>query len=591
MALSRLQHRATVLLSNHGRKLALLVIFLVLVFRNLVYNNVVVRNFRLISSPHSSLPALSYYFHLFNAASSNSSFASPSPVNDEKRQRFNATPMAELVQIDILKQIQQISNHSAANTFTPQLHDGTQQQHQQQQQQQERLNAVQILNLLAAKNFNISQAPSVFPKPPVENYDISSIYSKNAWLKLRTMFHRSDEQVVICVNGGSASAGSGNILYHDRFHSLFANSFRNATHVDRARGGRDTMHSVHVMHSILPMHTDIILWEYAINDVEYHLAGNETLQSIEARNQLILWLEQLVRITQQRNQTRPPLVILVYLWSSNQYGGKKFCPDNLVFEAHRGVAEHYDFVVGHVNLAKYLESSWTKAVIRSNFMADIHHPNSLSHRLVYFLLHDLVIEDQRTERPRQVNSTPPVYSWTCGDGTPEKRLLRKLLQNRHVIASFSKEKPRNENLLPGMLLGDDVIVQDLGKSNPLRRDRKYTARLPCCGRKPMLQFNDVSKNGLLEGAQLALYPNSSGLILYFDHDNVTEQVFECRNSTEWPCIFSDPAGMFFYWIVLDAPRNVSNITMCNSLPNCEQGIKAPSIQTMAIYGDDSMIVR
>lgn len=29
------------------------------------------------------------------------------------------------------------------------------------------------------------------------------------------------------------------------------------------------------------------------------------------------------------------------------------------------------------------------------------------------------------------------------------------------------------NLLPGMLLGHHVIVQDLGKSSPLRGDRMY----------------------------------------------------------------------------------------------------------------------
>jgi hypothetical protein len=169
-----------------------------------------------------------------------------------------------------------------------------------------------LRELLSTNRLNLSQVPFIFPKPPVDSYDISSIYSKSAWLELRNMFNRS-EQVTICVNGGSSAAGSGDVMPYDRFHYLFAKVFRNATIVDRAHGARNSLHSVHMMHSFLPQHTDIILWEFSLNDEVYHQTRNETIRFTEAQNQYILWLEEVIRVSRRRHQARPPLVIMVYL--------------------------------------------------------------------------------------------------------------------------------------------------------------------------------------------------------------------------------------------------------------------------------------
>ncbi len=202
------------------------------------------------------------------------------------------------------------------------------------------------------------------------------------------------------------------------------------------------------------------------------------------------------------------------------------------------------------------------------------------------------MNERRTKRPPHHGNntiTRPPYTWVCGDDSPQKHLLRKLLEHRHVIASFTQEEPKNSELLAGMLLplvgdNDEIKIQNLGKSNSLRGDRKYSAVLPCCG-KSIMSFDNVSNHGILEGIQLVLYPDSSGLTLYFDDDNVTDRFFSCSNRTEWECVFSDVYNVFLYWAVFEAPRNVSTITMCNHASTCGNATRDLSMQSLTIYGE------
>jgi hypothetical protein len=455
---------------------------------------------------------------------------------------------------------------------------------------QQRLSATQVLELLTTNNLNLWQVPFVFPKPPLDAYDISSIYSKKAWSELRELLTTGTQEVIMCVNGGSSAAGAGNIETDDRFHYLFASWFQNVTVVDRSHGSRNSLHSAHLAHTFLPMNTDIILWEFAVNDAAYYQLENETIMLVEARNQLIQWLEHVAWVAKQR-QARPPLVILVYLWNESQFVKKAPFARNLVFEAHRGLAEQYDFVVGQVNAAKYYEFFWDDNTTQAYFMADIYHPNHVGHRLLHYLLHDLVMDEQRMEQPRQVSpTTSRSYTWICGDDTPQKRLLRDLVQNRKVIASFTTEEPKNEELLPGMLLpslvgGDDEIrTQTMGKKDSLRSDRKYAAILPCCGQQ-ILRFDNILKHGLVEAIQPVLYPNTDGLSLYVDGVDITDKLISCRNVAEWQCIFSDVFENFYYWFILEAPRNVSTIGMCNHGSTCGTDSQQLALQTLTLFGE------
>lgn len=458
---------------------------------------------------------------------------------------------------------------------------------QQHRHHQERLNTTQILKLLETNTFDRWQVPLAFPKPPLDSYDISSIYSQKAWLKLRDKMLTKGEELVMSVNGASSTAGCCGVELNERYHKLFARSaLRNVTIADRAHGSRNSMHSALLMHSFLPLKTDIILWEFAITDSTYNQFENETMKMTEARNQLILWLDQVERVAKQRNES-PPLVILVYLWNTFQFNDFKRFP-NLAFEAGKGVAEQYDFVVGHVNAGKYFASLWEPNVTQTYFLGDPIHPNTLGHHVIHFLLLDLLMEEQRKERPRlNQTSTRMPYEWVCGDESAEKRLLRGLLENRRVLASFTQEQPKNEDLLPGMLLpqvGGDLKIENLGKSNALRSDRKYSAILPCCG-DSIMSFDDVAAHGILEGIQLGLHPNSTGLTLFFDTVDVTDKVITCRNQTEWQCILSDSVGSFLHWVVLEAPRNVSRISMCNHLRTCNSTMSNHlSVESMTVYG-------
>lgn len=452
----------------------------------------------------------------------------------------------------------------------------------------ERLSSTQILALLEATKLNYDQAPFIFPKPPIDSYDISSIYSKSAWMQLRQLLNRSEE-VVLCVNGGSSSAGSVDIKLEDRYHSLIAKAYPNVTVVDRSHGARNSMHSVHMMHSFLPERTDILIWEFAINDVEFHQLSNKTIVAEETRNELILWLDQVARVAKQR-QAKPPLVIFVYLWNACQFSEPQPQPhSNMAFEAQRGVAQNYDFVVGHINVGKYFQSLWEdRNVTQTYFLDDPAHGNILAHRVFYHLLQDLVSNEERNEQPRTNHSSPSSYVWSCGDETPEKRLMRGLLLNRHVIASFTQEVPKNENLLSGMLLplvGGELKITNLGKSNALRSDRKYSAVVPCCGQS-MMSFDDVWKHGVLEGVHFIVHPNATGLTFYFDDQNVTDKLINCIDASKWQCIFSEVRSILNYWIVLESPRNVSNIGICNNLSTCNETNQILSIQSLSVYGEE-----
>jgi hypothetical protein len=286
--------------------------------------------------------------------------------------------------------------------------------------------------------------------------------------------------------------------------------------------------------------------------------------------------------------------------------------------------------VGHVNVAKYFGSLWNDPnVIQTHFLADWTHPNRLAHEVVYHILNDWIMKEDRVEpRPSRrpssqgMNPTRPNYTWACGedddddnddDATRPKRLLRNLIEQRHVIASFTKETPKNNKMLPGMLLprvdgnedGPKIKVTKTNemktkkqtkkkRRNPVPRNSRQLAGagagvvVPCCG-KSTLQVDNVSNHGILQGMQVTLYPDSVGLTLYFDHENVTDKFFRCRNRTEWQCIFSDIHQLFSDWVVLKAPRNVSTISMCNHQSTCgkdDATTEDLTLEGLTVYGTD-----
>jgi hypothetical protein len=193
----------------------------------------------------------------------------------------------------------------------------------------------------------------------------------------------------------------------------------------------------------------------------------------------------------------------------------------------------------------------------------------------------------------------PSHAWTCGVDTPQQELLRDLILHRHVLASYTPEEPKNEKVLSGMLVpylttsGGATTIQyeDLGKHDAIRSDRKYAAILPCCGTTSsvMMKWDHVSDHGMLQGMHLLVYPNLTGLTLWLDQDNVTDQLFHCHDIHVWKCVFSEEWAFVYDWMVLEAPRNVSSISMCNHASTCGTATATTlSLQSLTVYGDDGV---
>lgn len=104
----------------------------------------------------------------------------------------------------------------------------------------------------------------------------------------------------------------------------------------------------------MPAQTDVLIWEFAINDFGYHLPQEDRIQ--QERSMMIAWLREVEKITPE-----PPKVILLYLWKAPFDINEDKNIINPVFESHslRTLAEEFDFIVGHVNVAAYLDEQKT----------------------------------------------------------------------------------------------------------------------------------------------------------------------------------------------------------------------------------------
>jgi len=124
--------------------------------------------------------------------------------------------------------------------------------------------------------------------------------------------------------------------------------------------------------------TDILIWEFAINDCAKTKTFDNKTAEIEMRNILLTWLEQVSRI-----QPKPPIVILAYLWSNQFRIDSDSQVYNLAFDTQIEVAKEFDFVVGHINMASYLkELDFGPESGRWFFVADANHPTAFGHTAV-----------------------------------------------------------------------------------------------------------------------------------------------------------------------------------------------------------------
>ncbi len=143
----------------------------------------------------------------------------------------------------------------------------------------------------------------------------------------------------------------------------------------------------------------------------------------------------------------PPKVILIYLWKAPFALNGDRRVNNPVYKSHAKMAKKFHFVVGHVNLKNYFDELNSAAGLglrglKRLFLADVHHPNSLGHLSISFLLMNLLRYGRKwTNSKHQEQRELENYDWFCGNETKDKSFLRSRVVGDSIDADLGWQSP------------------------------------------------------------------------------------------------------------------------------------------------------
>ena len=279
-----------------------------------------------------------------------------------------------------------------------------------------------------------------------------------------------------------------------------------------------------------------------------------------------------------------------------------------VYKNHAHLGAQFDFVLGHVNLAGYMDSlQWSPDELSRFFLADSLHPNALSHAIISRLMFALLVE---APKPIVYEQSSADYEWTCGDDMIEQwEVLEIFLGDRQGVskASFTADIPRNpDGGFPGMLapfkekadgsldLDSHVFsTQRYGLARPGRIDRHRGVSLPCCregklifevsGYAPVSTLQVRLRTGGVEGGslgsrRLALSEKTESfdsVDILVNGKNYRERLV---SASEWNCLLSH--DLFSTWLVLDRD-DADQIAFCDNSDTC--GTVSLALEHMAIF--------
>ena len=507
-----------------------------------------------------------------------------------------------------------------------------------------RWNATQLRHVLeqsTTTDKNTYSVKDLLELAPQPNGNDVEIYNVEAWHRLRRLLGLEQESkatstITLCSLGGSATAGAGDIEAVYRWDSTFVEMLKvtqpslDIKVMNRGHGWRASIHSALLLQSFVPPETDILLWEFAMNDV--HSKGCEEINS-----GIRFWLDQVAH-----QFSPPPLVLLAYLWNVNDSNDPL---SSLVYQCHNRIAAKYDFVVGSVNLHSYFDKdptvTWDTHAMQKYVLLDRSHPGWWGHQLLGFLLWDLVTNDARktVERNGSTLDQATQATFSCPANSPAKKKILDILQTKPILASWTSELPHNENYTRGMMepqlftKPDDANMDHIkqgtnnmtyvlhGKTSDARQDRKLALVLPCCDSGNRIGFDLLQPltNGtthrrleerqgtisaiLLHAPEAVKKMNGKGAF-QLDKGLVTRKIQvevweeEGANGTpivlhsrkgkgntnttsmmdaEWvtfeteDCLLGDVS--INPWLVLPDDMRLSRIAMCNMDPKCGQADK------------------
>lgn len=487
-------------------------------------------------------------------------------------------------------------------------------------------------------SLSIEEVLDIFP-PPRKASDIIEVYNQSTYQELIKTFV-TQENVVICANGGSSTAGGGGVVQRKRYFARLADYLtvikksmttsqpQGVVHaIDRGHGARHSLHTAVFSSNFIPANVDLLLWEFAINDYGYHIPDETRV--IQERSIFLAWLQEVEKI-----KPKPPKVILIYLWRTPFQLDAYQKIDNPVFTSHNRMAKHFDFVVGHVNVASYFDDiplpfQDTKQL----FLADNHHPNGMGHLAISYLLLAMLrggqsewLDDSHNQQQEALPSSsnqqskdiPAVienFQWHCGNETEDKRFIArqvvKYMENeqdtswRSPRATWSLESPQNTvSVGKRQIVAENALdVSILGKIDLKRNDRQGSIQLACC--KPGLSSSSrnittfkISNKGHdpamknIQSIFLGFGKNMSDVskmkvLINEEGDFLRGKLIKV--SHDWNCFWSWQDIYESMWFVL--PRRivqpqtkVASLQFCVQNKQCLQGHNSGvSLISMAVY--------
>ncbi|CAJ1959834.1 unnamed protein product [Cylindrotheca closterium] len=479
-----------------------------------------------------------------------------------------------------------------------------------------------LLDSNEATQFAMSDLYAAFPLP---QGDTVQRYNEDAYRRLISSILQAQKEgrnFTIVASGGSSTAGGAKpaISQEDRYYSKFAEylnvllASNQMQHVPpiiqwvgQGHGFRNSLHTAIFFENFIPADTDLLIWEFSINDVTLSIVDHDLIMTIAKDNFL-------ARLTQVKMMKRPPKVLLIYKWENMFPHDEK--TNNVIsraFDAHGTVARKFDFVVGHVHMGSYIDKLKMPECNEYEscpFLADYTHINKLGHLATAFLLLNLM-DPRRLDSssdPNESNLDSANYEWDCGEETEVKRVLKQTMTTsnnfttewRPPLGAWTSELPifnqvTQRSLQTGSRMGKFNLI---GKQDPLREDRQRATPLYKCNVNESSSFSlraplEPMRNVRLVLLTVRIRPvlNTKGIDFRLNRSNITTKgelvplrayIRSSIMDNEWRCGLVVPWGdtVDIYVYIFEEPQQlVHSIELCTP----KKFTRRPQVQSLAFW--------
>lgn len=255
-----------------------------------------------------------------------------------------------------------------------------------------------------------------------------------------------------------------------------------------AHGATDSMWSALFMDEILDTETtDVVIWEFAINDALGGLTGKAKRTEKNLREMMDLWLWRLVQHFETAGR-RVPSIVLLYLWDSNSI--KDGSVQQSAYEAQKAVVDYYQRSGLHISVVNVggAVNGTDVAQSKTNLLDDYHHPNCdashlIANMLRHALYHDICpcLNQQSSRDDKRNQIMQSLMPFTSIAGNQGQAILGSML-GKGQIGSLMQWKPQNgtSTLTIGNESNTETEAMHGSKTSATRSDRKVSYKLEVC---------------------------------------------------------------------------------------------------------------